>query len=614
MNPLVEEITDLVRQRSEATRAAYLAKITAAQEKGRQRSTLACGNLAHAMAACSLQDKNTLAANDMPNIAIVTSYNDMLSAHQPYRDYPELIKEAINAEGAVAQVAGGVPAMCDGVTQGQAGMELSLFSRDVIALSTAVSLSHNMFDGMLLLGICDKIVPGLLIGALSFGHLPALFVPGGPMPSGVTNKEKQRVRQLYAEGKAGRDELLQSELGSYHSPGTCTFYGTANSNQMFLEMMGLQLPGSSFVNPNTPLRDELTRAAARQIVKTASRTDDLRPLGLVVDERAIINAVVGLLATGGSTNHTIHLVAIAKAAGIQINWTDFDRLSKVTPSLTKLYPNGEADVNQFHAAGGMAVLTRYLLDAGLIHADILTSAAERGMQQYTLTPRLLKIEKDSENKNSVPLVWQDTPLASLDTSVLRDSKDPFSTTGGIHLMEGNLGRGIIKISAVKPEHWIIEAPALVFGEQEDLINAFKAGSLDQDFIAVLRYQGPRANGMPELHKLTPTLGVLMDRGFKVALITDGRMSGASGKVPTVLHLSPEALGGGPLAYVQNGDRIRIDAEAGTLDLLVDAKTLAGRIAVASPKESHAIGCGRELFAGFRQRASSAEQGACNFFN
>jgi phosphogluconate dehydratase len=538
----------------------------------------------------------------------------MLSAHQPYGDYPPLLKSAINAAGAVAQVAGGVPAMCDGVTQGRTGMELSLFSRDVIALSTAVALSHNMFDGMLLLGICDKIVPGLLIGALSFGHLPALFVPGGPMPSGVSNKEKQRVRQLYAEGKASRKELLDSEVGSYHSPGTCTFYGTANSNQMFLELMGLQLPGSSFVNPNTPLRDELSRAAARQIVALANRSEDQRPLGEVVDERSIVNAMVGLLATGGSTNHTIHLVAIAKAAGIQINWDDFDQLSKVTPLLTKLYPNGEADVNQFQAAGGMAVLTRYLLEAGLVHADILTSAAERGLQQYVRTPRLVQAAGDPKVAHATTLQWQDSPATSLDTNVLRDSHTPFSATGGIHLMQGNLGRGIIKFSAVKPEHWIIEAPALVFAEQEDLIDAFKAGALNQDFVAVLRYQGPRANGMPELHQLTPTLGVLLDRGFKVALVTDGRMSGASGKVPSVLHVSPEALGGGPLAFVQNGDRIRIDAEAGTLDLLVDPAILAARIAVSQPKESHAEGCGRELFAGFRQRAGTAEQGACNFFH
>lgn len=494
--------------------------------------------------------------------------------------------------------------MCDGVTQGQDGMELSLWSRDVIALSTAVALSHAMFDGMLLLGICDKIVPGLLIGALSFGHLPALFVPAGPMPSGISNKEKQKVRQLYAEGKAGRAELLQSEMASYHSPGTCTFYGTANSNQLLLELMGLQLPGSSFVNPGTPLRTALTRAAARQIVALASATDDVRPVGLVVDEKAIVNAMVGLLATGGSTNHTIHLVAIARAAGIIINWEDFNQLSKVTPLLTRLYPNGEADVNQFQQAGGMGVLTRSLLDAGLLHADVLTSGAARGMTQYTTAPTLT-----GDNA-----VWMPAPAASSDTNVLRDCSAPFAATGGIHLVRGNLGRGIIKISAVKPEHRRIEAPAIVFSEQQDLIDAFKAGELNQDFVAVLRYQGPRANGMPELHQLTPTLGVLLDRGHKVALVTDGRMSGASGKVPAVLHLSPEALGGGPLAFVKNGDRIALDAEAGTLELLVDAEELAGRIAVGGNVEAHHSGCGRELFGGFRQRAGTAEAGACSLFD
>lgn len=604
MHPIVEAVTNDIIARSKDSRAAYLAKINAARGKGRPRGRLACGNLAHALAACSHPDKQTLAGEDKPNIGIVTAYNDMLSAHQPYHNYPDQLKDEIHAAGAVAQVAGGVPAMCDGVTQGQDGMELSLWSRDVIALSTAVALSHAMFDGVLLLGICDKIVPGLLIGALSFGHLPALFVPAGPMPSGISNKEKQRVRLLYAEGKAGRDELLQSELGSYHSPGTCTFYGTANSNQLLLELMGLQLPGSSFVNPGTPLRTALTKAAARQIVQLAGNPDDVRPLGLAVDEKAIVNALVGLVATGGSTNHTIHLVAVARAAGIIINWDDFDALSKVTPLLTKLYPNGDADVNQFQQAGGMGVLTRALLDAGLIHADILTSAARRGMQQFAEAPELA----------GDVAVWKPAPAASLNDAVLRDCTVPFASTGGIHAIRGNLGRGIIKISAVKAEHRLIEAPALVFEEQEDLINAFKAGALEQDFVAVLRYQGPRANGMPELHQLTPTLSVLLDRGFKVALVTDGRMSGASGKVPAVLHLSPEALGGGPLALVQNGDRIRLDAEAGTLELLVDEKTLAGRIATAGNVAAHHTGCGRELFGGFRQRAGTAEQGACTLFD
>jgi phosphogluconate dehydratase len=603
MHPLVEQVTATIIERSKPTRAAYLAKIAAARAQGRQRGHLACGNLAHAVAGCSNPDKQVLAASNQPNIGIVTAYNDMLSAHQPYHNYPELLKAEISAAGAVAQVAGGVPAMCDGVTQGQAGMELSLWSRDVIALSTAVALSHNMFDGMLLLGICDKIVPGLLIGALSFGHLPALFVPAGPMPSGISNKQKQQVRQLYAEGKAGRKELLQSEMASYHSPGTCTFYGTANSNQLLLELMGLQLPGSSFINPGTELRTALTRAAARQIVQLATH-DVARPLGLVVDEKAIVNAIVGLLATGGSTNHTIHLVAIARAAGILINWSDMEMLSKVTPLLARIYPNGEADVNQFNAAGGMAVLTQALLQTGLIHADVLTSGSQQGMKQFTCEPMLAGTD----------VVWKPAPPASRDETVLRDCNTAFAATGGLHLVTGNLGRGIIKLSAVKAEHRLIEAPALVFSEQEELIDAFKAGALNQDFIAVLRYQGPRANGMPELHQLTPTLGVLLDRGFKVALVTDGRMSGASGKVPAVLHLSPEAIGGGPLAYVHNGDRIRLDAGAGTLELLVDTAVLSSRIAASAPPASHASGCGRELFAGFRQRAGTAEQGACSLFD
>ncbi len=604
MHPVVEAVTQAIITRSKDSRAAYLAKIEAARGKGRPRGRLACGNLAHAIAACSHPDKQTLSAEDSPNIGIVTAYNDMLSAHQPYQSYPDLLKAAIEASGAVAQVAGGVPAMCDGVTQGQDGMELSLWSRDVIALSTAVALSHAMFDGVLLLGICDKIVPGLLIGALSFGHLPALFVPAGPMPSGVSNKEKQRVRLLYAEGKAGRAELLESELASYHSPGTCTFYGTANSNQLLLELMGLQLPGSSFINPGTPLRTALTKAAGHQIVKLASNSGDVRPLGLAVDEKAVVNAIVGLVATGGSTNHTIHLIAIARAAGIIINWDDFDALSKATPLLTRLYPNGDADINQFQQAGGMGVLTRALLDGGLIHADILTSAAHRGMQQFAEAPEL-----DGDTA-----MWKPAPAKSLNEAVLRDCSNPFAVTGGIHAVRGNLGRGIIKISAVKPEHRLIEAPALVFDEQGDLISAFKAGALEQDFVAVLRYQGPRANGMPELHQLTPTLSVLLDRGFKVALVTDGRMSGASGKVPAVLHLSPEALGGGPLALVQNGDRIRLDAEAGTLELLVDAKVLASRIATVGNITAHHSGCGRELFGGFRQRAGTAEQGGCSLFD
>lgn len=604
MHPVVAQVTADISARSAEGRGAYVDKIHKALSQGRQRTQLSCGNLSHGFAACNLQDKTALATTEKPNIAIVTAYNDMLSAHQPYASYPEQLKAAIQAQGAVAQVAGGVPAMCDGVTQGQAGMELSLFSRDVIAMGTAIAMSHAMFDGMLLLGICDKIVPGLLIGALSFGHLPALFVPAGPMPSGITNVEKQKVRQLYVEGQVGRDELLKSEMASYHSPGTCTFYGTANSNQMLLELMGLQLPGSSFVNPNTRLRTALTDAAAKQIVHLTTVQNDKRPMGLVVDAKAIVNAMVGLLATGGSTNHTIHLVAVAKAAGYTINWDDFDRLSKVTPLLARIYPNGEADVNHFHAAGGVGVLVRNLLKAELVHPEILTSAPERGLQQYTKEPVL----RDQS------VVWEDSPAQSLDPAVIRDVSEPFSVTGGINLMQGNLGRGIIKVAAVKPQHRIIEAPALVFDEQDDLLEAFKAGSLNHDFIAVLRYQGPRANGMPELHQLTPALGVLLDKGFKVALVTDGRMSGASGKVPAVLHMCPEAASAGPLAYVQNGDMIRLDAEAGTLDVLLEPQVLSARIALHSAHAAdHHQGCGRELFRGFRQLSNTAEQGATSLF-
>jgi phosphogluconate dehydratase len=601
MHPIVEQVTATINDRSQQTRAKYLAKIARAHQQGRSRHLLHCGNIAHGLAACNQGDKQALTGADSCNIAIVTAYNDMLSAHQPYESYPAQIKAALAQVGAVGQVAGGVPAMCDGITQGQDGMELSLFSRDVIALSTAVSLSHAMFDGMLLLGICDKIVPGLLMGALSFGHLPALFVPAGPMPSGISNKEKQRVRLLYAEGKAGREELLQSELASYHSPGTCTFYGTANSNQLLLEMMGLQLPGSSFVNPGTPLRAGLTAAAAQQVAALAKDKTAPRPLGHVVDAKAIVNAIVGLLATGGSTNHTMHLIAIARAAGILINWDDFSALSKVTPLLTRLYPNGDADINLFQASGGMGILIRELLSAGVLHADVLTSAASTGLAQYTQEPVL----------SGAQVSWQPAPAASHESTVLRSAEAPFATTGGIQVISGNLGRGIIKVAAVKAEHRIIEAPALVFDEQQQLLDAFKAGSLEQDFVAVLRYQGPRANGMPELHQLTPTLSVLLDRGFKVALVTDGRMSGASGKVPAVLHLCPEASMGGPLKLVQNGDRIRLDSEAGTLELLVDAAELSKRIVSRSSTQSHDEGCGRELFANLRHVVTSAEEGACS---
>lgn len=603
MHSIVSQVTATIRERSHVSRAAYLQRIAAAGGDKRQRAHLGCGNLAHGFAACGLEEKQDLTATVKANIAIVSAYNDMLSAHQPLKDFPTLIKHAIHAAGGVAQFAGGVPAMCDGVTQGTDGMELSLFSRDVIAMATAVALSHAMFDGALYLGVCDKIVPGLLIGALSFGHLPALFVPAGPMPSGLPNKEKGRIRQLYAEGKVGRDELLRAESASYHSPGTCTFYGTANSNQMMMEIMGLHLPGASFVNPNTPLRDELTKAAACQVLKFTAGGADYRPLGVLVDENAIVNAIVGLLATGGSTNHTIHLVAIARAAGININWDDFDRLSKVVPLLTRIYPNGDADVNHFHAAGGMGVLIRELLAAGLLHGDLITVGNERGLSHYALEPQL----------RGQKLEWIAAPAHSLDEKVLSSVAQPFDTSGGLHLVRGNLGRGVIKLSAVKHEFRKVTAPALVFDEQEDLLAAFKAGDLDRDMVAVVRYQGPRANGMPELHKLTPALGVLQDRGFKVALVTDGRMSGASGKVPAAIHMSPECAMGGPLALVQNGDLITLDAEAGTLELHVSAAELGKRIPLSARGRAHHEGCGRELFASFRHVAGSAEQGASSLY-
>jgi len=603
MHKILNQITTSLIERSKTSRTRYLQKLEQVVSKGPQRGALDCGNLAHAFAACSLNDKQALTGNIKANIAIVSSYNDMLSAHQPLQDFPAIIKSAISEAGGVAQFAGGVPAMCDGVTQGQPGMELSLFSRDVIAMATAIALSHNMFDGALYLGVCDKIVPGLLIGALSFGHLPALFVPAGPMPTGISNKEKQRVRQLYAEGKVGRDELLASESASYHSPGTCTFYGTANSNQMLVEIMGLHLPGASFVNPNTPLRDALTAETARQLLKFTAGGSDFRPIGKVIDEKAIINAVVGLLATGGSTNHTLHLVAIARAAGIQLNWDDFAALSAIVPSLTRIYPNGEADINHFQAAGGMGVLIGNLLDGGLLHDDVLTMGNSAGMQQFRQEPVL----RDGK------LQWQPCPAQSADASILRDCAAPFSESGGMHVLKGNLGTGVIKVSSVKPEFWSIEAPAVVFEEQEQLIEAFKDGELERDFIAVLRYQGPHANGMPELHKLTPSLGVLQDRGFKVALVTDGRMSGASGKVPAAIHLSPEAARGGLLGKVHNGDMIRLDAANGTLELLVDAEELARRIPASSAGDTHHHGMGRELFAGFRQLAGPAQDGACSLF-
>jgi phosphogluconate dehydratase len=591
LHPTVERVTQRIIEKSREGRARYLELMEREGEKFPNRNALSCSNLAHGFAA-SEGDKPAIKSGRGANLAIVTAYNDMLSAHQPYGRYPEAMKLYAREVGATAQVAGGVPAMCDGVTQGQDGMELSLFSRDTIALSTAVALSHAMFDGMALLGICDKIVPGLVIGALRFGWLPAIFVPSGPMPSGLANKDKQKVRQLYAEGKATRADLLESESASYHSAGTCTFYGTANSNQMLMELMGLHIPGASFVPPNTPLRSQLTRAAVHRLTEIGRDDGDYRPMARVVDEKAIVNAVVGLLATGGSTNHAIHLPAMARAAGIKLDWQDIDELSSVVPLIARVYPNGAADVNHFHAAGGMGFVVRELLDAGLIHGDILT-VSDKGMAAYAEEPFL-----DGE-----ALAFQPAPAESGDASILAPVATPFHPDGGMRLVQGNLGRGTFKTSAVDPERYTIEAPARVFESQEAVQEAFKAGELNRDVIVVVRFQGPRANGMPELHKLTPPLGVLQDKGFKVALVTDGRMSGASGKVPAAIHVTPEAVSGGPLALVQDGDVIRLCAEQGSLEVLAD---LSGRTPAQRSEDMH--GLGRELFAMFRHLADSAEMG------
>jgi phosphogluconate dehydratase len=596
LHPIIADVTARIIERSAPGRRAYLDFIAREGEAGTARGNLSCGNLAHAFAA-SGDDKPAIRGGGAMNIGIVTAYNDMLSAHQPYGRYPEQIKLFAREVGATAQVAGGVPAMCDGVTQGQAGMDLSLGSRDVIAMGTAVALSHAMFEGIALLGICDKIVPGLLIGALRFGHLPAVFVPAGPMPSGLANKEKQRVRQLYAEGKATRAELLDAEAASYHGAGTCTFYGTANSNQMLLEMMGLQLPGSSFVNPGNALRNQLTRAAIHRLAAIGNKGSDPRPLGRIVDERAIVNAIIGLLATGGSTNHAIHLPAIARAAGITIDWQDFDRLSAVVPLICHVYPSGSADVNAFQAAGGMGFVIRELLDAGLAHGDIETIGSgfgSGGFRDWTCAPARV----------DDTLAWHETPAASGDPTILAPVATPFSPDGGMRLVHGNLGRAIFKSSAVAPERWTIEAPARVFSDQNDVITAFKAGKLDRDVVVVVRFQGPRANGMPELHKLVPSLGVLQDRGYKVALVTDGRMSGASGKVPAAIHVSPEAMGGGPLAHLRDGDVVRVCAETGTLSTTAP---LADRTAATAPPQP--VGTGRELFALLRHTSDEAERGA-----
>ena len=596
MHSKVAQVTQAIIERSRASRVDYLQRIEAAKGSVVSRSNLSCGNLAHGFAACSQTDKDRLTMMDEANVAIVSAYNDMLSAHQPFERYPQIIKQAVREMGSVAQFAGGVPAMCDGVTQGQPGMELSLFSRDIIAMSTAVALSHNMFDAVLCLGVCDKIIPGLLIGSLSFGHLPIVFVPAGPMSSGLPNTEKARIRQLYAEGKVGRDELLACESDSYHSAGTCTFYGTANSNQLLMEVMGLHLPGASFVPPDGDLRDQLTRSAAQRAVKLTHPSQQ-QNLAQIVSEKTMVNAIVALLATGGSTNHTIHLIAIAKAAGIIINWDDFATLSSVVPSLTRIYPNGQADINVFHGAGGVPYLIQTLLQGGLLHEDVETIMGH-GLSQYCQEPKLI----------SSKLVWQPAPAESANLDVLTSVAEPFSKTGGLVTLEGNLGRSVAKVSAVKTEHWTVEAEAVVFDSQVGFEQAFQAGVLERDFIAVLRFQGPQACGMPELHKLTPYLGLLQDRGFKVALVTDGRMSGASGKVPAAIHLHPEAKSGGLISKIENGDLLSLDCHNGRLELLVEDHILQARPA-AQQTQTVTYGMGRELFANMRQQVTSAELGA-----
>ncbi len=601
LHPVVASITDQIRERSDPTRSRYLAHVATARVSGPSRGRISCTNLAHAFAAEAPPDKLSLREIRAPNIGIVSAYNDMLSAHQPLARFPEIIKQAARDAGATAQFAGGVPAMCDGVTQGQPGMELSLFSRDIIAQATAIALSHGVFDATLCLGVCDKIVPGLLIGALQFGHLPTIFVPAGPMTSGLSNDEKAKIRQQFAEGKLDRAALLEAESRAYHGPGTCTFYGTANSNQMLMEVMGLHLPGAAFITPNTPLRDALTAAAARRAVAITHLGTDYTPIAEIVDERAIVNAIVGLLATGGSTNHTIHLIAIARAAGIIINWDDFDKLSSVVPLLARIYPNGSADINHFHAAGGAGFVIRELITAGLLHDDVRTVAGH-GLSRYTEEPSL----------EGTAITFKPSPAMSGDDSVLRPASAPFSADGGLRVLRGNLGRSVIKVSAVKAAHRLVEAPAIVFDDQDDVLAAFKRGELQRDFVAVVRFQGPRANGMPELHKLTPALGSLQDAGFHVALVTDGRMSGASGKVPAAIHVSPECLAAGPLGKVLTGDIIRLDAEAGILEAKVDVAVWAARPQATANLERNQFGFGRELFQAARANAMVAEDGAGSF--
>ncbi|OGB23227.1 MAG: phosphogluconate dehydratase [Burkholderiales bacterium RIFCSPLOWO2_02_FULL_57_36] len=601
VHPVLTSVTGRIAKKSEPYRSAYLTRLEAARRHGPQRGALSCTNLAHGFAAFPANDKLVLRQQKQPSVAIVSSYNDMLSAHQPFEHFPKIIKDAARAAGGVAQFAGGVPAMCDGVTQGQPGMELSLFSRDTIAMATAVALSHNMFDAAVYLGICDKIVPGLLIGALHFGHLPAVFIPGGPMTTGLPNSEKSRIRQLYAQGKLDRAALLEAEAQSYHGPGTCTFYGTANSNQMLMEVMGLHVPSSAFVTPNTPLRTALTAAATRTAIDISELGGRYTPVGQVVDEKSIVNAIVMLLATGGSTNHTMHLIAIAKAAGIVTDWDDFNELSSAVPLITRIYPNGEADVNHFQAAGGPGFVIRELLDAGLLHDDVMTILG-KGLRAHCAEPFL----QDDE------VIWKPAAEISGDENVLRSAAAPFAADGGLRLLSGNLGRAVIKVSAVKQQYRVVEAPAIVFDSQEALMDAFHAGELNRDFVAVVRFQGPRANGMPELHSLTPALGSLQDAGHRVALVTDGRMSGASGKVPAAIHVSPEALAGGALGRVRNGDMMRVDAEAGVLQALVPEPEWSARDTAPADLSANQVAMGRELFAMFRHTVSTAEEGATTF--
>ncbi len=603
MKPALVEVTQRIRERSAASRAAYLARVQAAIDRPRGSDRMGCANVAHAFAALPPNDKLRVVVERAPHIGVVTAYNDMLSAHQPYEGFPALIRDEARKQGATVQVAGGVPAMCDGVTQGLPGMELSLFSRDTIAMSTAIALTHDVFDAALLLGVCDKIVPGLLIGALHFGHLPCVFVPAGPMSTGLSNNEKSKVREQFAQGLVGREKLLEAESAAYHGPGTCTFYGTANSNQMLLEAMGLHVPGAAFVHPHAQMREALTREAVRTVLGIV-KAKRFMPIGRLVDERVIVNAMVALLATGGSTNHLIHWVAVARAAGIQIDWTDFSDLSHATPLLARVYPNGSADVNQFQSAGGPGFVIRELLEGGFMHADVAT-VVEGGLHEFGKAP----------HQDGAALRWNDLPKASGDESIVRPAAKPFSPEGGLKLLTGNLGRAVIKISAVPDDRHVVEAPARVFASQEELLAAFKAGDLERDLIAVVRFQGPRANGMPELHKLTPPLAVLQGKGFKVALVTDGRMSGASGKVPAAIHVSPEALADGPLGKVRDGDVIRLDAQAGTLDALVDAAEWAARIPAHitdAASQTNAHGLGRELFGGMRRNVLSAEEGACTW--